>query len=181
MEIKECPWCKSNNTEVSPLQDRDGILIYSGKCLECKARGPYAFNPSDAANKWNTRSAPARLLDEKKIIKTLEELAHKQMSSVVKAVNKKGIINTDWDDIDAEGGSLTFELIANTLVTKFGSAEVSEDLKAVYTKLLSIEATIAQKKQATGEDEFLDELFNDVDDLAKFVGIKAKIEGDGGC
>jgi len=34
---------------------------------------------------------------------------------VVKAVDKKGLINTDWDDIDSNGGSLDFNVIAKAI------------------------------------------------------------------
>ena len=60
---------------------------------------------------------------EEEIVKILEELATNQMKAVVKAVNKKGLMNTGWGDIDKEGGSLDFKVIAHALVGKIGQRE----------------------------------------------------------
>ena len=49
------------------------------------------------------------------IIQQLEKLSQEQTKAVIKAVDKKGLMKTDWGDIDAEGGSLTFKVIAQAL------------------------------------------------------------------
>lgn len=49
------------------------------------------------------------------IVKILESLRDKQMSGIIKAVDKKGLMNTDWSDIDAEDGFITFESIAEAI------------------------------------------------------------------
>lgn len=54
-------------------------------------------------------------LDEQEIIKILEELGRKQTRAVIRAVDKKGLMNTGWDDIDQEGGSMSFEAIVKAL------------------------------------------------------------------
>lgn len=55
-------------------------------------------------------------LGREEIVKILEGLAHKQMSAIIKTVDEKGLLKTGWDDIDNNGGSLTFELIADAIV-----------------------------------------------------------------
>lgn len=50
----DCPFCRSNNLE-SPSQviDRDGRTNYSVKCLNCRARGPYANTQKESEELWN--------------------------------------------------------------------------------------------------------------------------------
>jgi len=54
-------------------------------------------------------------LSVNQISKVLYDLMQNQFKAVVKAVDKKGLINTDWDDIDSNGGSLDFNVIAKAI------------------------------------------------------------------
>jgi len=55
---------------------------------------------------------------EGEIEKVLINLAEKQLQAVIRTVDKKGLMNTDWSDIESEGGSLDFKTIAHALVGK---------------------------------------------------------------
>jgi len=54
-------------------------------------------------------------LSVNQISKVLYDLMQNQFKAVVKAVDKKGLINTDWNDIDSNGGSLDFNVIAKAI------------------------------------------------------------------
>jgi len=54
-------------------------------------------------------------MSEVELFKVLQQLAQKQMDAVIKAVNKNGLAETDWDDIDSEGGVLDFKVMAEAI------------------------------------------------------------------
>lgn len=56
------------------------------------------------------------------IEKVLEKLTVIQTTAVIKAVNKKGLMNTGWDDIDREGGHLDFKVIAKAIHSAYSRA-----------------------------------------------------------
>lgn len=57
-------------------------------------------------------------LDVEEMIKVLKGLAEKQMKSIIQAVNKKGLMNTGWDDIDSQGGYLDFKVMCAAISTE---------------------------------------------------------------
>ena len=58
------------------------------------------------------------------IIKTIEELGLTQFKAIIRTVDKKGLMNTGWGDIDEEGGKLDFAVIAQAIheliMSKYG-------------------------------------------------------------
>ena len=58
------------------------------------------------------------VLSVEKIEKILYELANNQLRGVIKVVDKKGLMNTGWDDIESEGGALDFSIIAEAINSK---------------------------------------------------------------
>ena len=45
----------------------------------------------------------------------IQELAINQHKAIIKAVNKKGLMDTNWNDIDKEGGHLDSKVIATAI------------------------------------------------------------------
>jgi len=58
----------------------------------------------------------AKEVDELMIIRAFEKLRDEQFKAIVKTVNKKGLANTDWPDIEEEGGSFEFSDIAKFIL-----------------------------------------------------------------
>jgi hypothetical protein len=61
-------------------------------------------------------SIAERATDEERIENVMDNLAEKQLRATIKAVDKKGLMNTDWEDIDNEGGKIDFCVIAHAIV-----------------------------------------------------------------
>lgn len=49
------------------------------------------------------------------IVIVMEKLAFKQLQSIHKTVEEKGLMNTGWGDIEKNGGSLDFNVIADAI------------------------------------------------------------------
>jgi len=57
----------------------------------------------------------ASVVSEEEILKVLEEITYKQFDAIKNAVDKNGLMNTDWEQIDNEGGSIDFKTIAHAI------------------------------------------------------------------
>ena len=55
IDLEQCPFCHSLTIEESKVQDRNGVIQFSCKCLKCKARGPYSPGADIAKYLWNRR------------------------------------------------------------------------------------------------------------------------------
>ena len=55
------------------------------------------------------------IVSEEEILKVLEEITYKQFDAIKNAVDKNGLMNTDWEQIDNEGGSIDFKTIAHAI------------------------------------------------------------------
>jgi hypothetical protein len=68
-----------------------------------------------------------------RLVEILENLADKQLRATIKAVDKKGLMKTDWSDIDKEGGHLDFEVIASAIEKELKVDEEKVKISRIWT------------------------------------------------
>ena len=56
-------------------------------------------------------------VDERKIVEIIQKEAFKQVCAIHGAVEDYGLMNTGWKEIDSKGGSITFEGLAQAIVS----------------------------------------------------------------
>lgn len=127
---------KAWNTRRSPTSTEDDVYYRIHK-IATKLKSYIAGHPNiyvmlDDIEKASTEKQD---LSEEAVIKVLEDLANKQLSATIKAVDKKGLMNTDWCDIDAEGGALDFKIIAKAIVSKFTPRKSLPSVEKIYNVL----------------------------------------------
>ena len=63
-------------------------------------------------------------LDVGVIEKIIKELMYKQFCAVIKTIEEKGFMNTDWEDIDKNGGSIEPITIAQAIAQAFEDGKI---------------------------------------------------------
>ena len=110
------------NDKISKLIDK--IMPCSSCIYAYKERGSSASDcpkcnyKEDLVDQIKQFARDEWVLSVEKIEKILYELANNQLRGVIKVVDKKGLMNTGWDDIESEGGALDFSIIAEAISFK---------------------------------------------------------------